>query len=61
MFNTFREMPQTPTALLYFSKIYFYLFIAFFIYVVGNMVIGLIFDTYQKLNVSEQVLPKLNI
>ena len=53
IFNTYNGTPHEPELVWIFSKIYLYIYVALFIYVVANVVIGLIFDTYQKLNVSE--------
>ena len=53
MFTTFSEMDDSDKMIWYISKIYLYLFISLFIFVVLGLFIGIIADTYERIKVSQ--------
>lgn len=53
MFTTFSEMDDSDKTIWYISKIYLYLFISLFIFVVLGLFIGIVADTYERIKVSQ--------
>ncbi|VDP30515.1 unnamed protein product [Soboliphyme baturini] len=51
MFATFSTTSDKSTAVLWFSRIYFYTFISLFIYVVLSLFISILMDSYESLKV----------